>query len=97
MEIKAKTVVMEMDGNEAYNIAWALVHDMRGQIKDHWNQLQQDKDGETSFNEQNKFLIDAMKRMFEVSGYSHCYESAIQEFRRSFEAKRKELAATIKN
>lgn len=90
MEAKAETIKMQMDGDEVYDIAWSILHDLRGQIKDHWNTLQQEKDGEPLFFEQNKKLLEIMKKMFEVSGYSHCYESAISEYKKSFADKREE-------
>ena len=92
MMIRAKNVELELTGDEVYLLACHIKNNLMQTIKDHWNNLQRDEDGESLFFERNEKDLRMMREMYEVSGYSHCFEGAVDDYKRLFEKRRAERA-----
>lgn len=93
MTIKPKTVEIVMTGDEVYTLAFTIKHDLEESIENHWNCLQQGKDGEELFFKENMEQLKIMQQFFEVSGYGQLFGQAVYEFKQMFEVKRAERAA----
>lgn len=76
--------------DELYMIAWALFGDLKASIEDHYNVLQQNKDGEHLFFEQESSKIQLMKETYACSGYLGIFESNMANIKHLFEQRRLE-------
>lgn len=96
MYIRKANYEIDFEAEDINILAFAIMHDLSDDIDRHWNQLQQDEDGESLFFEMRKRNIELMKFLFGLIGkYNHAKEY-IQNFKEKFEQKRKEREAIIK-
>lgn len=93
MRIEEATFKVELDKEEINMIAYSLYHSLITSIETHYNSLQQNKDGEAIFHEQEAKELYLMQEMFSMIGYRNLSESYMKEFARMFEKRRKEREA----
>jgi len=90
MNINVKEVEITLTGGELYETGCDISRSLRASISDHYNRLQQGKDGEPIFYEQERFKIKRMNEFLEHSGYSHMIETFDRQFRELFAKRREE-------
>lgn len=90
MEIKKAKYEVELTNDEMYELGCIIIHQLENSIKSHYNELQQEKDGEPVFFEHKKKELAMMKFFFEATGRAEMYGSYVNEFKRLFAEKREE-------
>jgi hypothetical protein len=88
-------VTIEMSGYEASNVGYALYNSLKESIERHYNNLQQQNDGEGVFNDQEYPKLNLMKMFFSAAGQYERYSDAIDEYKNMFADKRKEREKAI--
>lgn len=97
MHVLDGTVTIRLSRGELWMLATGLQHAIMDSIEEHYNCLQQAKDGETLFFEQKKDSLELMKELYALyGGHSTHYDSVIQQAKRLFQEKREERAAAAK-
>jgi len=90
MDIKKASYEIEMTSDEMYQLGCVLIHQLENSIKNHYNELQQEKDGESVFFEQEKQSLSMMKFFLETVGRATMYEAYVDEYKKLFADKRAE-------
>ena len=90
MNLQKATYEIEITSEEAYSLGCIIGRSLESSIKNHYNNLQQNKDGESVFFEQEKRTLKWMGLLFGISGYPNMNESFIGRFQELFINKRKE-------
>lgn len=90
LDVREAEYTIRIQRNDANDIAYAIMHDLKRSIETHYNHLQQGKDGEDIFYDHNKNQIKIMEFMFGIIGEARMFESYMREFKSIFEARRKE-------
>jgi hypothetical protein len=90
MNIDIKEIKITLTGGELFELGWHIACSLKASIKDHYNHLQQNKDGEPIFYEQEKVTIHRMNKFLESSGHSHMIETFDGQFKELFEKRRAE-------
>ena len=93
MKIETAELKVTLTGDEARDIAYHIKYSLMASIKTHYNTLQQDVDGESVFNKQEKDGLRLMQEFFKAANDSFSWESAVGDIARLFEARRQERAS----
>lgn len=97
MKVKTQQVDITLTGQEARDIAYHIKYSLENTIKTHWNQLQQNQDGENLFFERSKGDLRIMEELFCVCADNWSYKNSISEFKKLFAERRKEREITTPN
>ena len=95
MQIKTEKISVELEGNEARDIAYHIKYSLSHSIETHWNTLQQNQDGESLFFERNARDLQIMKDLFYATSSHWVYDDCISQFKKMFEEKRKERSEKV--
>lgn len=79
---------VSLDNREAKEIAYAIHRSLIISIKEHYNRLQQNKDGEAVFFELNVVALGILRLMYSIIGDDA--ENRIREYKGMFKIKRNE-------
>ena len=90
MQIKDSRATIEINSQEAWEISYCINGNLLRAIESHYNQLQQDKDGEDLFFQQENTKLYILSNMCAVAGHIDAYESYISDYRSRFQKRRLE-------
>ena len=96
MRTEIEEVTVKLSGSECYEIALCFFSDMKGSIERHYNHLQQDTDGESSFYDMCSKKIKMMNDFFLCGGYPNMIEHTDKTFKEMFSDRKKERAEKAK-
>lgn len=89
MKLNKAKYTIELDEQELRDLAFALKRALLESIEDHYNKLQQDMDGESVFDEQEKTEVCLLKELSMLSGIG-IYENFEYMKKKAFTDRRKE-------
>jgi len=90
MKIESAEYKIQLNSEEVRSLAYCVHRDLIRAIKDHYNCLQQGKDGEPIFKDMEKDKIRMMKFLFQIVGEFYFLINCESEYMSMFEQKRKE-------
>jgi hypothetical protein len=90
MDIDKIQATVTLSKDEMWILAFAIRHDLQKSVDTHFNQLQQDADGERAFFDQKQKDIALLKKLSGVIDLE--FEYWMQAIKDSFTNKRKERA-----
>ena len=89
MRLNDAKYTIELEKRELLDICYAMKNALLDSIKTHYNQLQQNRDGESVFDEQEDTEIRLLKELSNLSG-QEIYENYLYNKIELFAKKRKE-------
>ena len=89
MNLEKAKYTIELDRSEVIEIAFSLKYNLLKSIEDHYNKLQQEKDGEPVFDDQEKSKVRLLEELSKLSGYQ-IFEDFQYQKTALFNNKRKE-------
>lgn len=90
MKIESGEIAIKITIDDAYDLACCINNYLNHSIVNHYNQLQQNQDGESVFFDHKGNYIHMAKMLYGASGYDSIHEYNIQEYKHMFAQKRKE-------
>ncbi len=90
MKIESAEYKIQLNSDEIRGLAYCVHRDLMRSIKEHYNCLQQSKDGEPIFKDMEKDKIRMMKFLFQIVGEFYFSINCESEYISMFEQKRKE-------
>ena len=90
MKIKESTHLIEFTSDELYNIACDIARALKCSINDHYNCLQQDKDGESIFFDQEREKLNTLSTFLMITDGESIYIMYVNQFKEMFAVKREE-------
>ena len=89
MNLQEANYTIKLERNELSEICFCIKRSLLESIEDHYNSLQQNKDGEPVFDEQEKTKVFLLKDLSKLSGYD-IYEDFLYMKNKMFAEKREE-------
>jgi hypothetical protein len=90
MELQKAVYDVRFTDGEIWDLVFVIKDHLEKSIKTHYNNLQQNQDGETLFFEQKASLLLIMEQMFGMILRNGAYQSYVNNYKIMFEEKRKE-------
>ena len=89
MRLDKANYTIDLDRSELSELVFALKHNLISSIESHYNTLQQEKDGEPVFDDQEKSKVRMLEELSALSGYQ-IFKDYEYTKKRLFAEKRKE-------
>ena len=89
MNLQEANYEIKLDRQELSEICFSIKRSLLEDIETHYNKLQQEKDGEPVFDDQEKTKVRLLKELSKLTGYD-IYEDFLYMKNKMFDEKRKE-------
>ena len=90
MQIKDGETIIRLSHQEARDVSHYITRGLESAIENHYNCLQQDKDGEPVFFDHCKSILNSLEILCFSSGDTMLYEYSISKFKTMFKKRRDE-------
>lgn len=90
MKVNNVKAVLEFDMNELDSLAFMIDQYLKSTIREHYNRLQQNKDGENVFFDHKNKNLEMLEIICSLRGRRIEYDQMIAQYKRMFAERRKE-------